>query len=101
MLNVAVPEVLLDRASIVTLIRKLVPAGVAKHMGVRWELKFRQVACALDDLPNRISGKRCTAFRHENESPTARCAIKAPERSKLSASQRVNAWNAVLSALDV
>jgi hypothetical protein len=47
-LNVAVPEIRLDRAGVVTIVGELVAAGMAQHVGVRLDAQIRDSGCPLD-----------------------------------------------------
>ena len=52
MRDVLVPEVLLDRSSVMTIVSKLVAAGMAQHMGVYGKRKRRIAPCPANHFPH-------------------------------------------------
>jgi hypothetical protein len=50
MLDILMTEIMLQRASIVAIVRKLVPAGVAEHVRVDAKWHLRGLTEALDEL---------------------------------------------------
>ncbi len=50
MLNVLVSQVMLDRSSVMAVIRQLEPASMAQHMWMHRKPKSRELTGASDDL---------------------------------------------------
>src|SRR5215475_5613331 len=67
-LNVLVPEVVLQGARVVTIVGQLEPAGVAKHVRVDREWHLGDLAEALDEAMEADGADRPTAFGNEHVS---------------------------------
>ena len=52
MLDILMPHIVLDRASIVTFIGKVEPTRMTEHVGVDWEADVCLQACTTNDLPD-------------------------------------------------
>src|SRR5262245_41966245 len=70
-LDVLVPEVRLQAARIVTLVRELVAAGVPQHMRVRLDLEPGGLASPANELLEVADGHWRAAFGHEQERRSA------------------------------
>jgi hypothetical protein len=66
-LNVSVPEVILDGTSVVSIARKLVAASMSEHMRMGFELEPCFLARAFNDPIETIRRKRCPALADKNE----------------------------------
>jgi hypothetical protein len=49
-LNVAMPKVRLDRTRVVPIVRQLVAAGMAEHVGMRLDAQIGRDGCPLDHV---------------------------------------------------
>jgi hypothetical protein len=65
-LNIAMPEIGLDRTGVVAIVGELVAAGMTEHAGVRLDAQIGHVGCPLDQAgkPGADSGP---AFRDKHE----------------------------------
>jgi hypothetical protein len=86
-LEITMPQVSLQGPRIDAVIRKLVAAGVAQHMGVRFDAEIRHDGCPLDHAREARRRERRAALRREYEGRLGRCpsdagvARVAPARS--------------------
>ena len=67
-LNVFVPEIMLKRPSILTIICKLVAAGVAQHVGMDWERHLGGLAEPTYHAPEPDGTHGCPPLTHEKVS---------------------------------
>jgi hypothetical protein len=65
MLDILMTEVVLERASIVAIVRKLVPAGVPEHVWVDAEWHLGGLTEALNEPVEAYGAHRPTALRNE------------------------------------
>src|SRR5438105_106545 len=65
-LNIPMPEVVLDGSRVVALVRQLEAARVPQHVRMDRESELRRVACSPHDLAERRVRERSTAFRRED-----------------------------------
>ena len=66
MLNVSVPQVVLNRPRIVTIVRELVAARVAQHVRMHGEAEPGGGARAREDLADGRVGQRSPMLRRED-----------------------------------
>ena len=64
-LDVLVTKIMLERASIVPIVRKLVPAGVPEHVRVDAEWHLRGLTEALDEAVETYGAHRPATLRNE------------------------------------
>lgn len=57
MRDIAVSEIILNQARIVTLIRQIIAGRMPQHMRINFEIKFRSFADLLDQIIDRLSGQ--------------------------------------------
>jgi hypothetical protein len=70
-LDILVPEVVLQGARVVAIVSELEPTGMAKHVGVDWEWHLGSLADALDepveadgtDWPTALGNEHVGIFR--------------------------------------
>ena len=60
------PQIVLNRPGIVSLVGKLETAGVAQHVGVHGEAELGLVSGATDDLPHRGIGHCASTLRRKD-----------------------------------
>ena len=101
MRDVPVPEILLDRARVVALVRKLVSGGVPEHVRMDGEGEIRELAGARDQLPGRRRRHRSAALGHEQIRRLRILAPQLAESSKLGPADRVRGRETVLQARDM
>ena len=65
MLNVAVPQIMLDRPRVLPVVGQLVAGGVAQHVRMDRELDAGLASGSTDDLAHRIGAERRLALAHE------------------------------------
>src|SRR5262249_38377147 len=65
MLNVAMPQIMLDRPRVLPVVCQLVAGGVAQHVRMDRELDAGLAAGSTDDLAHRIGAERRLALAHE------------------------------------
>src|SRR5262245_35967721 len=92
-----VPEVSLQSARVVTLVRELVAASVAEHVRVRLDLEPGSLASPADELLEVADGHRRAALGHEEERRlTLGLPVQLAQRPQLAACQRVSRRRAML-----
>jgi hypothetical protein len=96
--DVPVPEVLLDRASVVPLVRKLVAGRVSEHVRMDGEGEFRELAGTRNQLPGRRRRHRSAALRDEQVGRFRVVAAQLAERAELGAADRMSRGQAVLQS---
>src|SRR5262245_23658234 len=100
-LDVLVPEVCLQAARIVALVRELVAAGMAEHMGMHFDLEPGRLASPANELLKVADGHWRAALGHEQEGRSAfSLTMQATQRPQLPACQRVSRRRAVLCTRD-
>lgn len=97
MRDVPVPEVLLDRPRVLTVVRQFESGGVAQHVWMHGE---RHSDDAGDDLADPGRGERPLALGCEHVGPRV-FSPNPPQRPKLPASKRLYRRRAVLESIDV
>jgi hypothetical protein len=65
MLDILVPEIVLDRAGIVPIASQLITGSMAQHVCMDLERKARFPSCAFDEPIKAISREWPTTFTHE------------------------------------
>src|SRR4051812_15478861 len=65
MLNVTVPQIMLDRPRVLPVVGQLVAGGVAQHVRMDRELDAGREAGSTDDLAHRIGAERRLALAHK------------------------------------
>ena len=100
-LDVPVPEVVLNRPGVVALVRELEAAGVAEHVRVDRKAEPRGSTRPRDDLTNGRIGQRPPSLRGEDVGRRWIVALHAPKGPELGATERVRRRHAVLEPCDV
>ena len=97
MLDVLVPEIGLQRASIDAVVGELEAAGVAQHVRMHWEAEVGRDAEPGDHLAKARRRERCAALgRKDKRRRWVLLALEPAERPQLAAGQRVNRLRAAL-----
>ena len=90
MLNVLVPQIVLKRPRVLTIIGELEAAGMSQH--VRMDRKWHSGALAKPahhaTKPDGANGR--AAFAHEHVAPRLLLPLQSAERPKLAAGQRMH-----------
>src|SRR5215475_6522870 len=100
-LNVLVPEVVLQGARVVTIVGELEPTGMAKHVGVDWEWHLGSLADALDEPVETNGADWPAALGNEHISLSRVIAPELAKRSHLVTADWMYAGNSVLDAVNV
>src|ERR1039458_862702 len=64
-LDIFVPEIILDRSCVVTIACQLIAGGMAQHVSMDLKRKARFPSCAFDEPIKAISREWPTTFAHE------------------------------------
>jgi hypothetical protein len=99
--NVPVPEVLLNRSSVVSLVRELVASGVPEHVRMDREGEFRELAGARNELARRRRRHRSAALGDEQVGRFRVVAAELAQRPEFGPADRVSRVKAVLQSRDV
>ena len=83
------PEIGLQRAGILAVIRQLVPTGVLQHVRMRLDAKIGHQRGALNHPRKAGRGERRPPLRHEDEGRLRRVALQLAERAQLVAPDRM------------
>src|SRR5215472_12112878 len=101
MLDVSVPEVVLQGAGVLPIVRELEAAGVPEHVRVHREAKRARLADPRERLAEACRGHRRVSFGLEQVAPIWQLPPQPSQRPKLLAAERVNRRDAVLQPADV
>ena len=96
--DVPVPEVLLDRSSVVSLIRQLITGRVSQHVRMDREGEFRELAGARYEFARRRRRHRSAALGHEQIGRLRIVAVQLPERTELRTADRMGRGHTVLQS---
>jgi hypothetical protein len=98
--DIFVSEVMLDRPSVVTVVRELVSARMAKHVWVRWEGESGQPAGTGHYVVDVGRRHRPGSLSHENTRRLAVVAAKPTQRTSLFPAERMIRRSAILRTDD-
>jgi hypothetical protein len=100
-LNVFVPEIVLNRSRVLSIVRELVPAGMSKHVEMHWKWKLP----LFPDPCDKLSKARCRhgpqPLSQKNMPRFYLFPFQPPQRAYLSSTHRVHAWCSVLQPTDM
>jgi hypothetical protein len=100
-LDVAMPEIVLDGTGIVTIIGELEPAGMAQHMGMHRKGEGGELAGAGEYSPDRRGAQGPALLGDKHLRCPRVVPLQAPQRPKLGAPQGVGRGGATLLAIDM
>jgi hypothetical protein len=98
MLDIFVPEVMLERPGVLTIVGELEAAGVTKHVRMNLERHPGGRAEPAHHSPKSDGAHRCPALAHEQVAPRFLLSLQSPECPKLSAGQWMRRSHAALEA---
>jgi hypothetical protein len=88
-LDIAVPQIVLDGTGIVPIIGKLEPTGMAQHVGVHRKGEGGELAGAGEYSPDRRGAQGPAPLRHKHLGRPRVVPLQAPQCPKLGAPQGV------------
>ena len=101
MLDVLVPEVVLQRSGVPTRVRLVEAAGVPQHMGVGLYFEPSGLRSPADEFLEVAHGHRRPALAHEHERRSAfGLPVQSTQRAQFPTCQWVSRWRAVLCTGD-
>src|SRR5262249_26155569 len=100
-LDVLVPEIVLQSPCVVAIVSELEPTGMAKHVGVDWEWHLGSLADALDEPVEANRTDWPTALGNEHISLHRVIEPELAKRPHLVTADRMHAGNAVLDAVNM